>query len=272
MKTFTKWLGNKSQHLRHILPLVPEFTGTYIEPFVGSGALLLKLEPEKWIINDLNRDLINVWKTVRDNPDEIIDEFKKFGLSFKPMSKEDKTSTCKKITSSIDTMEYNTERAIKYLLMKYCVFMGNLIVRGKLVFNGIDMNVNRGTYPFLKETYYIKITKASEFLRDGEIYNKDYKEILQKAKRGDFVFLDPPYIEEHDYQFNYNKGEVLDQKFLDELVNQVKILDSNGVKWLMTQADTTQVRDAFKAYTITYYDAYRQGRKEYIKELLVRNY
>jgi DNA adenine methylase len=272
MKTFTKWSGNKSQHLRHILPLIPEFTGTYIEPFVGSGALLLKLEPEKWIINDLNKDLINVWRTVRDNPDEVISEFKEFGLSFKPMTKDVKTTTCKEITLGIDEMEYNTKRAITYLLMKYCSFMGVILRNDKFKFCNLELNVSIDTYPFLKETYYTKITKASEFLKNGEIYNNDYKVILQKAKNGDFVFLDPPYIEDHNYQFNYNKGEILDQKFLDELANQVGILDSNGVKWLMTQADTNQIRDAFKGYTITHYEAYRQGRKEYVNELLIRNY
>ena len=101
--------------------------------------------------------------------------------------------------------------------MKYCVFMGNILVHGKFYFPSLDIKVSiEDDYPFLKETYYTKITKASEFLKNGEIYNNDYIEILQKAKSGDFIFLDPPYIEEHDYKFNYNKGEVLDQNFLNE--------------------------------------------------------
>ena len=58
-----------------------------LSPFLGSGALFLKLEPEKWVINDLNKDCVNVWRNVRDNPEEIIDAFKKFGKKFKQMSK-----------------------------------------------------------------------------------------------------------------------------------------------------------------------------------------
>ena len=58
LKTFVKWSGNKSKHLKYILPHIPKFE-RYIEPFVGSGALFLKLQPDKWIINDLNKDLIN---------------------------------------------------------------------------------------------------------------------------------------------------------------------------------------------------------------------
>lgn len=65
MKTFLKWSGNKTQHLNKIIQYVPKEFGTYIEPFVGSGAMFLKLQPKKWIINDINKDLINVWKNIQ---------------------------------------------------------------------------------------------------------------------------------------------------------------------------------------------------------------
>ena len=59
MKTFIKWSGNKSKHINKFKEYIPKEFNTYIEPFIGSGALLLHLEPKKWIINDLNKDLIN---------------------------------------------------------------------------------------------------------------------------------------------------------------------------------------------------------------------
>ena len=79
MKTFIKWQGNKSRHINKFKQFIPEFSGTYIEPFLGSGALFLYLKPEKWIINDLNNDLINIWVHVQKNPEDIIKRFKKFG-------------------------------------------------------------------------------------------------------------------------------------------------------------------------------------------------
>jgi site-specific DNA-adenine methylase len=66
------------------------------------------------------------------------------------------------------------------------------------------------------------------------------------AKRNDFVFLDPPYIEDFDYQINYNIGEDLSNKFLSKLLDEVKKLDLKGVKWLMTQTDTPIVRSMLK--------------------------
>ena len=55
-------------------------------------------------------------------------------------------------------------------------------------------------------------------------------EILNKSKKGDFVFMDPPYKEEHDYQFNYNKDEKIDNKFMKTLYNEVKKLDKKNVE------------------------------------------
>ena len=67
------------------------------------------------------------------------------------------------------------------------------------------------------------IKEVSDFLNEtnGKIYNRSYEEILKKTKEGDFVFLDPPYIEEHNYGFNYNKGEILDETFIKGLLKDV---------------------------------------------------
>ena len=276
MKTFIKWSGNKSKHLRHLLPHVPEnIKGRYIEPFIGSGALFLHLSPDKWIINDLNKDLINIWNTVKDNPDFIINEFKKFSPGFKRKTNENKVKQCREITSTIENLPYDNHRAMVYLLMTACVYNGILIKKNKLCFQSLDINItSKNLYCHFKEAYYTKLLKASEFLNEssGKIYNKDYTKILSKAKENDFVFLDPPYIEKHDYKFNYNIGEVLDDTFLDSLYQQVTLLDSKKVKWLMTQADTKQIKSKFKKYKITKYLAFRGGSNTYVNELLIRNY
>ena len=66
--------GNKSKLVKKILPFIPDYNGTYIEPFVGTGAVFLNLEPQKWIINDINKELIDAWKLVRDDLDFFINE------------------------------------------------------------------------------------------------------------------------------------------------------------------------------------------------------
>ena len=275
MKTFVRWQGNKSKHLNKIIKYIPDFSGTYIEPFVGSGAMLLKLQPKKWIINDLNKDLINIWKSIKEHPQEIIKIFKEFGKDFKHLSKENKVKYCREITSKIEKLPYNIKRTSIYMLMKQCVYMGNIIINNKFYFNSLDLPITiNNDYPFLKESNYNNIVKVSEYLNNskGQIYNKSYEIILNKAKKDDFVFLDPPYIESHNYKFNYNKNEELDEKFLNNLYKQVKKLDKRGAKWMMTQADTKQIKEIFKEYTIKKFPVYRAITKNYVNELLIINY
>ena len=275
MKTFIKWQGNKSKHINKFIQYIPQFTGTYIEPFLGSGALLLKLQPKKWIINDINKDLVNIWKYVKSDPQGIIDIFTEFGNHFKPLSKEDKVKYCRDITSKIESIPYDIKRASMYLLIKYCSYMGDIIRNKNFYFHGLDLPIlinNR--YFFLEQNTYNNIQLVSQFLntKSGKIFNKSYEKILDKAKEGDFVFLDPPYIENHNYRFNYNKDEVLDETFIQQLFIQVKKLDDRKVKWLMTQADTQQIKDTFKEYTIKKFEVYRMGSKSYTDELLIMNY
>ena len=275
MKTFIRWQGNKSKHINKFIQYIPHFTGTYIEPFLGSGALLLKLQPKKWIVNDINKDLINIWKYVKSDPQGIIDIFTEFGTYFKPLSKQDKVKYCKEITSKIESMPYDIKRASMYLLMKFCAYMGNILHKNIFRFPSLDMNIYlENNYPFLKQNNYDNILEVSHFLNNsnGKIFNKSYEKILDKAKSGDFIFLDPPYIESHNYNFNYNKGEVLDESFIHNLYKQVKKLDKRNAKWLMTQADTKQIKEIFKEYTIKTFKVYRRSSKSYINELVIMNY
>ena len=274
MKTFIKWQGNKSKHINKFIQYIPEFTGTYIEPFVGSGSLLLRLEPEKWIINDINKDLINIWNSIKYDSNKIIKEYKKFGKKFIKMDKISKKDYCRKITYTIEDMIYDYKRATKYLLMSSCAYMGRIIVKNNFYFKGVELNILINNRCFFLEDNSLKnIEKIAEYLNDtnGKIYNTSYEEILKKTKKNDFVFLDPPYIEELSYTFNYNKNEILDNTFLKKLLVQVKKLDSKDVKWLMTQADTDEIKTLFKNYTIKKMKVYRGGKKKFVNELIIFN-
>lgn len=160
--------------------------------------------------------------------------------------------------------------------MTYCAYLGNIFnEKNKFYFTGLEMRVyidNRCF--FLEPSYFTNLFEVSTFLntKKGKIYNDDYKKILKKAKEGDFVFLDPPYIEDHNYGFKYNKGEKLDSKFMSELKKQCDLLDKKKVKWLMTQADTELVRETFRGYTIKEYPVYRRGNNSYKNELVIKNY
>ncbi len=72
IKPILKWAGGKTQMLGDILPKVPKTYGRYIEPFFGGGALFFALQPENAIIADSNPELINMYRQIADNVDEVI--------------------------------------------------------------------------------------------------------------------------------------------------------------------------------------------------------
>ena len=69
-----KWVGGKRQLLNDIIPMIPKNCSTYVEPFIGGGAVLFELQPKKAIINDFNSELINVYTVIRDYSEELIKE------------------------------------------------------------------------------------------------------------------------------------------------------------------------------------------------------
>lgn len=275
MKTFIRWSGNKSKYLKYIHPHIPTTFNTYIEPFIGSGAVFLYVKPDKWIINDLNKDLIHVWKSIKTSQDEIINLIKKIKKQFEPLSKPNKAAYCKDILHDLPTMPYNILRATTYIVVKYCAYMGNIFIKGKYYFPGLDLSLHadRPIY-FLSEKFFANLQQVHNHLRStkGQIFNKDYKYILNKAVKGDFVFLDPPYIEDNNYQFNYNKNEILDDKFISDLSIELKVLDKRGVKWLMTQADNDVIRKTFKKYKIIPFPICRGYTNTNKNELIIKNY
>jgi DNA adenine methylase len=275
MKTFLKWSGNKSKHISKFAKYLPKSFNTYIEPFVGSGALFLKLAPKKWIINDVNEDLMNVWSIVERDEEVIVENFKTFGEKLERLSKNRKIDFCKELTNNIPNMRHDARRASVFMLMKYCAYMGHIYVDNKFVFHGLDGSLyyDRPLY-FLSDAYFENLKTIGKFMRESEgvVTNVDYKDTLKKARKGDFVFLDPPYIEGHNYKFNYNKDEQLDKRFLTELLSELSKLDEKQVMWMMTQADTEVVREVFKSYTTNTFQVYRPASKQYKNELVITNY
>lgn len=274
MKTFLKWSGNKSKYMKYIQPFLPRDYNTYIEPFLGSGAVFLGVQPDKWVVNDMNSDLIGIWKLVATNPKMVIHAFKTTKPRFVKLTNEKKLAFCRRKTEKLNTDPPSDKRTVSLLLMMYCCYMGQIRYKNRYYFNGLELNISVGDrYACFQKSYYDNIITISQYLRNGTIHNTDYKEILKKARRNDFVFLDPPYIEDAvDYKFKYNTNEVLGMSFLYELLEEVKKLDRKGVLWMMTQADTPEVRKLFKTYVILEFPVFRARTLTKKQELIIMNY
>lgn len=141
--------------------------------------------------------------------------------------------------------------------------MGQIHDKDRYYFNGLELNISVGNrYACFQTSYYDNIVTISQYLRNGRIYNTDYKEILKRSRRNDFVFLDPPYSEDAvDYKFRYNTTEMLNISFLHELLEQVEKLHRKGVMWMMTQADMIH-RKSEECSRRTSFSSFRSSARE----------
>lgn len=201
MKPFIKWVGGKTQLLNEIQKLLPKQINTYIEPFLGGGAVLLKLAPNNAIINDTNTHLINTWVVIKKDLTRLND------LLLKMIDKHNLNG--KKYYLEIRNKEYKSISldAARFLYLN------------KTCFNGLYRENNKGLFnvPYNNKDYITKNTllefnNASEinhYLNNNNVLicNTDYKEIIKNAKEGDFIFVDPPYDKEEKKETftKYNK-------------------------------------------------------------------
>lgn len=244
---FLKWAGGKKQLLPHLLPYVPDLYGTYIEPFVGGGALFFELRPRKAILSDLNPELINCYIAVRDSVDAVVDELRKRQYA-------NAESAYYRIRSLDPSDLSPVERAAR------------LIYLNKTGFNGLYRVNKRGEFnvPFgHRQNPQIcdpdTLTAASEALQGAQLLPYDYKRALREyAKAGDFVYLDPPYYPAGGFaEFKRYTKEFFYEADHVELRDEAARLVTRGCYVLLTNSNTPFVRELYDGFEYHVIDARR---------------
>ncbi len=263
-----KWVGGKRQLMFEILKNMPEDYNKYFEPFIGGGALFFELQPDNAYISDMNEELINLYKVVRDNVDELIADLQKHDISKEYFME----------IRNIDRMEEyqnwsSVQKASRFIYLNRTCFNGMYRVNSKGEFN-----VPFGHYKNPRILDENNLINCSNLLQRTEIKHADFSEILKKVKKGDFVYFDPPYVplSETSSFTSYTKdGFDIDMQF--KLRDVCDELDSMGVKFLLSNSDTKLVNELYENYNIKKVFASRQinanadGRGK-ITEVMVRNY
>jgi DNA adenine methylase len=231
-----KWAGGKRQLIPEILKLIPKNYNNYIEPFIGGGALFFYLAKNNSIINDSNKDIINLYKEVSKNPNSIIDELKKYKNDsdfFYQMRK--------------NIPENKLKSACRTIYLNRTCFNGLYRVNKKGEFN-----VPYGNYKKVSFVDEENFVRASNLLKKTKILNKDYKYVLDKyAKKNDLIFLDPPYLPIS--KFSDFKRYTKEQFYLNdhiELGQYFKKLDKMGCHIILTNSNTEITNEVFKDFTI----------------------
>lgn len=270
-----KWVGGKRQLISYIEPLIPKSISTYVEPFVGGGAVLFHLQPKKAIINDYNQELMNVYQVIKDKPNELIEVLQEH----KGLNSEDYFYEIRSL-----------DRSENYENMTDVEKAGRVIYLNKTCFNGL-FRVNRagffntpyGKYKNPSIVNEVTIKAVSNYFNSAKIkfLTGDYKEALRRLRRGAFVYFDPPYVPiSSSSSFTGYTEHGFDYEKQVELRDECLKLHNRGVKFLQSNSYSPEILELYsdqKVFNIEIVKAKRSinsqvDKRGEISEVLIYNY
>ena len=254
MKPFIKWAGGKQKFASKIVDVLGRRCNNYFEPFVGSGAVLLQMQPQKASCSDVNAELINLYQMVKKHPMELIEEINN---NFIPNHNEQFFYKIRGWDRQIDycTRYTSIQRAARFLYLN------------KTCYNGI-WRVNKqgqNNVPFGKNEHPTILPKDAimaahnYFVRcDVDFSVADFKDSVEMAAQGDIVYFDPPYDKDEGQssfvEYNQTVFGREDQVALKELCDQ---LVEKGVTVGVSNSGTSFVKDLYKGYKVVCFDVNR---------------
>ena len=273
-KPFVKWVGGKRQLLTQfrLMNLYPpeKFnpkSGKYFEPFVGGGAVFFDLLPEKAFLSDLNNDLVVTYSVIKSNVEELIVSLKKHKI--------DKEYFLKLRAENPHKLP-DIDIASRFIYLNRTCFNGMYRVNSK---GGFNVPFGKYSNPLICDENNLR--KASNALKNVEIKKQDYKEVLKKAKKGDFIYFDPPYYPiSKTASFTSYTSEAFLDKEQTELRNTFLELHKRGCFVMLSNSDTPFINNIYsgiKGVNITKVQAGRAinsdaSKRGKITEVLITNY
>lgn len=233
MEPLLKWTGGKRALLKYIKPLLPDKYNTYIEPFIGGGALFFDICPPDAIIGDKNEDLIECYIEVRDNTENVIEELLKL---------ENSSDEYYKIRQG--KPDTSVKRSARMLYLTTYSFNGIYRVNLNGDFN-VPYNHKKNSLDALAE----RIRSASKILKGKSLLSGDFADILKDASQGDFVYLDPPYTVAHNNNnfIKYNQ-HIFSWKDQERLVEFANDLIKKECIVVISNADHESIDKLYKDY------------------------
>ena len=269
-KPILKWAGGKRQLLPALLKNIPDRFNTYYEPFIGGAALLISLYSlnriSNAVISDTNTDLYNLYKTIRENPQQLIDELGNLGFR---NNKEDYYKARGLFNSSSNPVERTAL----------------LIYLNRHGYNGLyrvnshnEFNVPFGKYTNPGVPSPENIMALSGLLQSCTVMNSDFEVAVNNAVKGDFVYFDPPYmpLSKTSYFTGYTHSgfNERDQERLSETFMK---LSKKGVYVMESNSSTEFIKELYKGFNMVEVDARRNinslgTKRDPVKELIITNY
>lgn len=290
-KPFLKWAGGKGQLLDKFAELYPcelvKGNTTYVEAFVGGGAVLFdvlqRFDIKKAVIIDLNKELINCYRCIKENVVELIKWLEALQYEFNSLQPDAQSHYFFDIRNKYNQIKlngkYDFEKAADFIFLNRTCFNGLYRVNSKGEFN-----VPFGKYknPLICDKENLLL--INKLLQKVEILYGDYAQCKDFIDKDTFVYFDPPYRPLNMQSFvGYSQNGFNDEN-QKELANFFKGLDGKGCKLMLSNSDpkNTDVNDNFfdnlyKGFDIKRINARRMincqaDKRGDITEIVVRNY
>lgn len=273
MKPIFKWAGGKTQLLPHIKAYFPKKYGVYVEPFLGSGAVFLDVQPKKARLNDFNPEIINVYKCVRDNLEALKAELILLQNQYNAiLNEEDQRSYFNARREEYNANILNADLSIR----DAALFM----FLNKACYNGLYRVNQLGYYnsPFgkrkkIKLVVEEDLNECSKALKKAKIFAPgDFSQACKGLKKGDFVYFDSPYYNTFD---TYQAGGFPEKDHF-RLAELVAKLTQKGVFCMLSNSDTDFIKELYKDYTIRVVpvkrNINRDGASRVGTEVIITNY
>lgn len=276
-KPFVKWVGGKRQLLEQfrVDNLYPPFgfnpeKATYFEPFAGGGAMFFDLLPEKSVLSDMNEELVITYNVIKNNVEILIKKLKEH------KQKNNKAYYLKVRAQDIEKLS-DVNIAARFIYLNRTGFNGLYRVNSSGQFN-VPYADNKN--PLICDEKNLR--KAHDAMKHTKILHEDYKKVLEKAKKGDFIYFDPPYypVNKTSSFTNYTKEGFL-EKEQTELRDVFMKLHKRGCFVMLSNSDTPFINKLYsrldrkvkihKVFAGRAINSKGSGRGK-IKEVVIINY
>jgi DNA adenine methylase len=267
---FLKWVGGKAKLERSFAPLYPPGVELmrHVEPFMGGGALFFARSPKRALLCDINVDLVNAYQAVRDDVAGVLRHLQKLAKLHDERCYYD-------VRERYNTRDHGgaTERAAMFIYLNKTCFNGLYRVNKSGHFN---VPMGRYAKPAIADADTLRT--ASARLAGVDIRCTPFESLLEVAKPGDFIYLDPPYEPiSRTANFTAYARDGFTQADQTRLRNVFRELDRRGSKLMLSNSDAPFIRELYADYRIDEVFAARAvscdpEKRGPVRELVVRNY
>ncbi|MCS6797438.1 MAG: DNA adenine methylase [Myxococcota bacterium] len=266
-----KWAGGKGRLLAQLVPLLPPALEMrrHVEPFFGGGALFFALGPERALLSDVNPELVNLYVQVRDRLEALLEALRRLARDHDATAFYRVRERYNRRRGSLSDLE----RAAAFLYLNRTCFNGLHRVNRRGEFN---VPVGRYERPRIVDEPALRA--ASTWLQHAELRVASFEHLLDSARPGDFVYLDPPYEPTSPTaRFTSYCADGFDRDAQRRLRDVFGALDRRGCALMLSNSDVLFIRELYAGYRIDRVAAPRpinaDGRgRGLVSELVIRNY